>query len=215
MITKTMSTPKVKHIAIAGNIGAGKTTLCTQLGKNFGWDVHYESADNNPYLSDFYVDMQRWSFNLQVYFLNSRYQQILKILDGDKTVIQDRTIYEDAYIFAPNLHDMGLMPSRDFQNYFELFKTMSSQIQPPDLLIYLKASIPTLVEHIQERGRDYEGNMSLDYLKRLNERYENWISSYKEGRLLVINADHIDFMRNPEDMGNIVNQVNGELHGLF
>ena len=214
MITKTMSTPKVKHIAIAGNIGAGKTTLCTQLGKNFGWDVHYESADNNPYLSDFYVDMQRWSFNLQVYFLNSRYQQILKILDGDKTVIQDRTIYEDAYIFAPNLHDMGLMPSRDFQNYFELFKTMSSQIQPPDLLIYLKASIPTLVSHIQARGRDYEGNMSLDYLKRLNERYENWIDTYKEGRL-VISVDDLDFKNNPEDLGKVVDLVRAELHGLF
>ncbi|NET36990.1 MAG: deoxynucleoside kinase [Cyanothece sp. SIO1E1] len=210
-----MSTPKVKHIAIAGNIGAGKTTLCTQLGKNFGWDVHYESADNNPYLSDFYVDMQRWSFNLQVYFLNSRYQQILKILDGDKTVIQDRTIYEDAYIFAPNLHDMGLMPSRDFQNYFELFKTMSSQIQPPDLLIYLKASIPTLVSHIQARGRDYEGNMSLDYLKRLNERYENWIETYKEGRLLVISVDDLDFKNNPEDLGKVVDLVRAELHGLF
>ncbi len=215
MIRKTMSTPKVKHIAIAGNIGAGKTTLCTQLGKNFGWDVHYESADNNPYLSDFYVDMQRWSFNLQVYFLNSRYQQILKILDGDKTVIQDRTIYEDAYIFAPNLHDMGLMPSRDFQNYFELFKTMSSQIQPPDLLIYLKASIPTLVSHIQARGRDYEGNMSLDYLKRLNERYDNWIETYKEGRLLVISVDDLDFKNKAEDLGKVVDLVRAELHGLF
>ncbi|MBX2878084.1 MAG: deoxynucleoside kinase [Saprospiraceae bacterium] len=210
-----MSTPKVKHIAIAGNIGAGKTTLCTQLGKNFGWDVHYESADNNPYLSDFYVDMQRWSFNLQVYFLNSRYQQILKILDGDKTVIQDRTIYEDAYIFAPNLHDMGLMPSRDFQNYFELFKTMSSQIQPPDLLIYLKASIPTLVSHIQARGRDYEGNMSLDYLKRLNERYDNWIDTYEEGRLLVISVDDLDFKNKAEDLGKVVDLVRAELHGLF
>lgn len=210
-----MSIPKVKHIAIAGNIGAGKTTLCTQLGKNFGWDVHYESADNNPYLSDFYMDMQRWSFNLQVFFLNSRYQQILKILNGDKTVIQDRTIYEDAYIFAPNLHDMGLMPSRDFQNYFELFKTMSSQIQPPDLLIYLKASIPTLVSHIQARGRDYEGNMSLDYLKRLNERYESWISTYEEGRLLVISVDDLDFKNNPEDLGQVVDLVRGELHGLF
>lgn len=210
-----MSTPKVKHIAIAGNIGAGKTTLCTQLGKSFGWDVHYESAENNPYLSDFYVDMQRWSFNLQVYFLNSRYQQILKILDGDKTVIQDRTIYEDAYIFAPNLHDMGLMPSRDFQNYFELFKTMSSQIQPPDLLIYLKASIPTLVSHIQARGRDYEGNMSLDYLKRLNERYDNWINTYEEGRLLVISVDDLDFKNQAEDLGKVVDLVRAELHGLF
>lgn len=207
--------PNIKHIAIAGNIGAGKTTLCTQLGKQFHWEVHYESADNNPYLSDFYNDMRRWSFNLQIYFLNSRYQQILKILDGDKTVIQDRTIYEDAYIFAPNLHDMGLMSSRDFQNYFDLFKTMSSQIQPPDLLIYLRASIPTLVAHIQARGRDYEGSMSLDYLKRLNERYENWISGYKEGKLLVINSDDVDFENNPEDLGKIVNDVHAMLHGLF
>lgn len=209
------SPPNIKHIAIAGNIGAGKTTLSEKLGHHFGWDIHYESANDNPYLSDFYDDMQRWSFNLQVFFLNNRYQQVLKILAGDRTVVQDRTIYEDAYIFAPNLHDMGLMSTRDFQNYFDLFKTMSSQIQPPDLLIYLKASISTLVEHIQERGREYEGNMSLDYLKRLNERYENWIGGYNEGKLLVINADQIDFLRNPEDLGDIVNQVNGELHGLF
>ena len=209
------SIPKVKHVAIAGNIGAGKTTLTEQLSKHFGWDVHYESTDDNPYLSDFYNDMQRWSFNLQIFFLNSRYQQVLKILSGDRTVVQDRTIYEDAYIFAPNLHDMGLMSTRDFQNYFQLFKTMSSQIQPPDLLIYLRASIPTLVAHIQDRGRDYEGNMSQDYLKRLNQRYENWISSYKEGRLLIINADDVDFILNPEDLGKILNQVRAELHGLF
>ena len=205
----------IKHIAIAGNIGAGKTTLCTQLGRQFGWDVHYESTDNNPYLSDFYNDMQRWSFNLQIFFLNNRYQQVLKILQGDKTVIQDRTIYEDAYIFAPNLHDMGLMSSRDFENYFSLFKTMSSQIQPPDLLIYLKAGIPTLVDHIQSRGRDYEGSMSLDYLKRLNERYDNWIETYEEGKLLIIHADDIDFKNNPEDVGKVVDMVNAELHGLF
>ncbi len=209
------STPKVKHVAIAGNIGAGKTTLTEQLSKHFGWDVHYESTDDNPYLSDFYNDMQRWSFNLQIFFLNSRYQQVLKILNGDRTVVQDRTIYEDAYIFAPNLHDMGLMSTRDFQNYFQLFKTMSSQIRPPDLLIYLRASIPTLVSHIQERGRDYEGNMSLDYLKRLNQRYENWIGNYKEGRLLIINGDEVDFIHNPEDLGEILNQVRAELHGLF
>lgn len=205
----------IKHVAIAGNIGAGKTTLCTQLGKQFGWDVHYESTDNNPYLSDFYNDMKRWSFNLQIFFLNNRYQQVLKILQGDKTVIQDRTIYEDAYIFAPNLHDMGLMASRDFENYFSLFQTMSSQIQPPDLLIYLKAGIPTLVDHIQSRGRDYEGSMSLDYLKRLNERYDNWIDGYDEGKLLVIHADDIDFKNNPEDVGKVVDMVNAELHGLF
>ncbi len=207
--------PNVKHVAIAGNIGAGKTTLCTQLGKNFSWDVHYESTDNNPYLSDFYNDMHRWSFNLQVYFLNNRYRQILDILNGDKTVIQDRTIYEDAFIFAPNLHDMGLMSTRDFNNYFDLFKLMTSQIQPPDLLIYLKADISTLVSHIQSRGRDYEGSMSLDYLKRLNERYENWISDYKEGNLLIIDANEIDFKNNPEDLGKVVNDVAAQLQGLF
>lgn len=205
----------VKHVAIAGNIGAGKTTLTTQLGKHFGWEVHYEDAENNPYLSDFYNDMHRWSFNLQIYFLNSRYRQVLEIQNGEKTVVQDRTIYEDAHIFAPNLHDMGLMATRDFNNYFDLFKTMSLQVRPPDLLIYLRASIPTLVSHIQSRGRDYEGNMSLDYLKRLNERYENWINQYKEGKLLIINCDEIDFINNPEDLGTIINKVTGELHGLF
>jgi len=206
---------EIKHVAIAGNIGAGKTTLCEKLGKHFGWTVHYESTDNNPYLSDFYVDMKRWSFNLQVYFLNNRYRQILDIHKGDITVIQDRTIYEDAYIFAPNLHDMGLMPTRDFNNYFDLFKLMTSQIQPPDLLIYLKADVSTLVSHIQKRGRDYEGSMSLDYLKSLNERYEKWIADYTEGKLLVIDANNIDFLNNPEDFGKIINQVDGELYGLF
>ena len=206
---------QIKHIAIAGNIGAGKTTLCARLAKHFNWESHFESTDDNPYLADFYNDMKRWSFNLQVYFLNNRYQQVLNILQGDRTVVQDRTIYEDAYIFAPNLHDMGLMTTRDFENYFTLFKTMSSQIQAPDLLIYLKASIPTLVAHIQSRGRDYEGNMSLDYLKRLNDRYEKWISGYDEGKLLIINADEIDFESNPEDMGKVVSLVQRELHGLF
>ena len=196
-------------------MGAGKTTLCEKLGKHFGWTVHYESTDNNPYLSDFYVDMKRWSFNLQVYFLNNRYRQILDIHKGDVTVIQDRTIYEDAYIFAPNLHDMGLMPTRDFNNYFDLFKLMTSQIQPPDLLIYLKADVSTLVSHIQKRGRDYEGSMSLDYLKSLNDRYEEWIAKYDEGNLLVIDANTTDFINNPEDFGKIINQVDGELHGLF
>lgn len=206
---------RIKHVAIAGNIGAGKTTLCTQLGKHFDWDVHYESTENNPYLSDFYMDMQRWSFNLQIYFLHNRYAQILNIHQGERTVVQDRTIYEDAHIFAPNLHDMGLMGKRDFENYMSLFKTMTSQIQAPDLLIYLRASIPTLVNHIQSRGRDYEGSMSLDYLKRLNERYDEWISTYTEGNLLIIDADSVDFKKNPEDLGTVLNQVQAELHGLF
>lgn len=205
----------LKYVAIAGNIGAGKTTLCSLLGKHFEWDVHFESTEDNPYLSDFYTDMKRWAFNLQIYFLNNRYSQILEILQGDRTVVQDRTIYEDAYIFAPNLHHMGLMSKRDFDNYQDLFRTMSSQIQPPDLLIYLRAGIPTLVDHIQSRGREYEGSMSLDYLKKLNERYENWISNYTDGRLLIINSDDLDFANNPEDLGEVLNMVQAELHGLF
>ena len=208
-------TPSVKHIAIAGNIGAGKTTLATQLSKHLNWEVQYEEADNNPYLSDFYHDMQRWSFNLQIFFLNSRYRQVLKIKRGDKTIVQDRSIYEDAHIFAPNLHEMGLMSKRDYDNYFSLFQLMVESITPPDLMIYLKAGVPTLVDHIQARGRDYEGNISIDYLRRLNERYDNWISNYKIGKLLVINSDEIDFINRPEDLGIIVSKVQAELHGLF
>ena len=205
----------LKHIAIAGNIGAGKTTLCEKLAKHYKWDVHYEDANTNPYLSDFYNDMQRWSFNLQIYFLNSRYQQLIEIQNGDSIIIQDRTIYEDAYIFAPNLHDMGLMAKRDFENYFTLFKTMANQVGPPDLMIYLRASISTLVSHIQTRGREYEGNMSLDYLKRLNDKYERWISNYKAGPLLIIESDNLDFKNNVEDFAKIVNMVDTELFGLF
>lgn len=206
---------RIKHIAVAGNIGAGKTTLSSRLAAHYGWEVHFEDTTQNPYLSDFYHDMKRWSFNLQIYFLNSRYKQILNIRAGDKTVIQDRTIYEDAYIFAPNLHEMGLMSQRDFENYFTLFQVMSSQISPPDLLIYLKASIPTLVAHIHARGRVYEGNMSLDYLKRLNEKYEKWISEYKDGPLLIIHADDVDFEQNAEDLGKVVSNVDSQIHGLF
>ena len=206
---------KIKHIAVAGNIGAGKTTLSEMLSNHYDWTVMYEDTNTNPYLSDFYNDMKRWSFNLQIYFLNSRYQQILDIRAGDRTVIQDRTIYEDAYIFAPNLHDMGLMAERDFSNYFELFRLMSTQVAAPDLLIYLQSSIPTLVDHIQKRGRDYEGSMSLDYLKRLNEKYENWIDNYKNGKLLIINVDNLDFKSKPEDFGYVVEKVDKELFGLF
>ena len=206
---------KIKHIAVAGNIGAGKTTLSEMLSNHYDWTVMYEDTNTNPYLSDFYNDMKRWSFNLQIYFLNSRYQQILDIRAGEETVIQDRTIYEDAYIFAPNLHDMGLMAERDFSNYFELFRLMSTQVAAPDLLIYLQSSIPTLVEHIQKRGRDYEGSMSLDYLKRLNEKYENWINNYDSGNLLIINVDNLDFKSNPEDFGFILEKVDKELFGLF
>jgi deoxyadenosine/deoxycytidine kinase len=177
--------------------------------------VHYEDTVNNPYLSDFYEDMQRWSFNLQIYFLNSRFGQILEIRDGQEIIIQDRTIYEDASIFAPNLHEMGLMDKRDFDNYQSLFKLMTTQVKAPDLVIYLKASIPTLVEHIQLRGRDYEGNISLDYLKRLNQKYNDWISGYKEGNLLIVDIDKYDFIKNPEDFGEIVSMIDRELFGLF
>lgn len=205
----------LRHIGIAGNIGSGKTSLTGALGKHYGWDIHYEDTSTNPYLNDFYFDMQRWSFNLQVYFLNSRFQQIVKIQSGDRTTIQDRTIYEDASIFAPNLHEMGLMSTRDFQNYFTLFEIMMSTIRQPDLLIYLKASIPTLVSHIQTRGRDYEGNMSLDYLKKLNQRYDQWIESYQYSPVLIVNADELDFINKPEDLGRIIEMVDGHLGGLF
>jgi len=210
-----MAESKIKHVAIAGNIGAGKTTLSELLSKHYGWEVHFEDTTTNPYLSDFYNDMHRWSFNLQIYFLNSRYRQILEIRNGENTVIQDRTIYEDAEIFAPNLHEMGLMSKRDFENYRDLFQLMVSQVEAPDLLIYLRSTVPTLVSHIQTRGRDYEGSMSLDYLKKLNERYEKWISNYTEGKLLIVETDNLDFKNRKEDFGTIVELVDRELHGLF
>jgi deoxyadenosine/deoxycytidine kinase len=203
------------HIAIAGNIGSGKTTLTRLLSKHYKWEAHFEDVDENPYLNDFYNDMQRWSFNLQIYFLNSRFTQILDIRKSGKTVVQDRTIYEDAHIFAPNLHAMGLMSSRDFDNYFSLFKLMSSLVQPPELLIYLRASVPTLVNQIQKRGRDYENSIRLDYLKRLNERYEAWIGKYDLGKLLVIDVDHLNFGEKNEDLSSIINKIDAEIHGLF
>jgi len=203
------------HIAIAGNIGSGKTTLSGLLAKNFGWQPHYEDVDTNPYLPSFYEDMQRWSFNLQIYFLNSRFRQIVDIRKSGKNVIQDRTIYEDAHIFAPNLHTMNLMTTRDYENYQSLFELMSSFIQPPDLLIYLRADVPTLVRNIQKRGRDYEASIRLDYLKSLNERYENWINGYTEGKLLIFDVDNINFQENPEDLGKIIEGVQANLHGLF
>lgn len=205
----------IKYVGIAGNIGAGKTSLCTMLSKHFNWQVHYEDTDNNPYLMDFYNDMRRWAFNLQIYFLNSRFRQLKHILQGSETVVQDRTIYEDAHIFAPNLHEMGLIEERDFKNYIDLFDNMTTMIEPPDLLIYLRAGIPTLVKHIHERGRDYEGNMSLDYLKKLNKRYEEWIAGYKHGNLLIIDVDDIDFIKNPEDFGMILERIDANLNGLF
>lgn len=203
------------HIAIAGNIGSGKTTLAGLLSKQYAWEAHYEDVDDNPYLNDFYDDMQRWSFNLQIYFLNSRFNQILEIRKSGKTVVQDRTIYEDAYIFAPNLHAMGLMSTRDFENYFTLFNLMSSLIEPPDLLLYLRASVPTLVNQIQKRGRDYENSIRIDYLKRLNERYEAWIESYKLGKLLIVEADSYDFPDNTDHLNIVIDKINAELHGLF
>ncbi|NVO02038.1 MAG: deoxynucleoside kinase [Bacteroidetes bacterium] len=203
------------HLAIAGNIGSGKTTLTGLLSKHYSWDAHFEDVDMNPYLNNFYEDMQRWSFNLQVYFLNSRFRQIIDIRKSGKSVIQDRTIYEDAYIFAPNLHSMGLMTSRDFDNYSSLFELMNSFIQAPDLLIYLRATVPTLVNQIQKRGRDYENSIRLDYLKRLNERYEAWISTYNQGKLLIIDVDNINIPGNPEDLGMVINKIDAEIHGLF
>jgi deoxyadenosine/deoxycytidine kinase len=204
------------HIAVAGNIGSGKTTLTGLLAKHYGWEAQFEDVDDNPYLNDFYEDMQRWSFNLQIYFLNSRFSQIVKIRqEEDITTIQDRTIYEDAFIFAPNLHSMGLMTTRDFENYFALFNLMSSLIQPPDLLIYLRASIPTLVNQIQNRGRKYEDNIRLDYLKHLNERYEAWIETYSLGKLLIIDADNYNFPAKPEDLSVVIDKINANLHGLF
>ena len=203
------------HIAIAGNIGSGKTTIAGLLAKHFGWEPHYEDVDENPYLNDFYEDMQRWSFNLQIYFLNSRFNQILEIRKSGNTIIQDRTIYEDAFIFAPNLHAMGLLSTRDFDNYSTLFNLMSSLIQPPDLLLYLRASVPTLVNQIQKRGRKYETSIRIDYLKRLNERYEAWIDTYKLGKLLIIEADDYDFPTNTEHLRVIIDKINAEIHGLF
>ena len=214
-----MKAPANMHIAVSGNIGSGKTTLAGLLAKHYKWTTQYEDADNNPYLNDFYEDMQRWSFNLQVFFLNSRFQQVIEIRKNKKTIIQDRTIYEDANIFAPNLHSMGLMTTRDFENYIGLFNLMQTMVQPPDLLIYLRASIPTLVEQIQKRGREYEKAIRLDYLQRLNERYEAWITKYteahKNSRLLIIDIDDNKFSEKKEDLGKIVRKIDAELNGLF
>lgn len=206
---------KPKHIAVAGNIGAGKTTLTEALSKHYKWIPQFEDVANNPYLNDFYDDMPRWSFNLQIYFLNSRLNQLLEIERGTETIIQDRTIYEDAKIFAPNLHDMGLMSKRDFENYYQFFQTLESMVKPPDLLIYLQASVPTLVGQIQKRGREYEENIRLDYLKKLNEYYNKWTGSYNEGPILIINVDKNNFAENEEDLGEIINKIDAQFFGLF
>ncbi|MBO3097186.1 deoxynucleoside kinase [Gelidibacter pelagius] len=203
------------HVAIAGNIGAGKTTLTKLLAKHYRWEPQLEDVVDNPYLDDFYNQMERWSFNLQVYFLNSRFRQVLQIRESGKDIIQDRTIYEDSHIFAPNLHAMGLMTNRDFENYRALFELMESFVQGPDLLIYLRSSIPNLVKQIHSRGREYENSISIDYLSRLNERYEAWIHGYNKGKLLIIDVDNLDFVSNPEDLGSIITTIDAEIHGLF
>jgi deoxyadenosine/deoxycytidine kinase len=205
----------LRHIAICGNIGSGKTTLAEKLAKHYGWLALYEAVDKNPYLRDFYHDMPRWAFHLQIYFLNSRFQQINQIQTNGKITIQDRTIYEDAYIFASNLHRSGYISERDYQSYLDIFNSMIGFVQPPDLLIYLKADTPKLVKQIEKRGRDYEYAMSLDYLKKLNTHYENWISQYKLGKLLIIDVNHLDFVERIDDFAFIINKIDLELNNLF
>ena len=202
------------HIAIAGNIGAGKTTLTKLLAKHYKWEAQLEDVVDNPYLDDFYNQMERWSFNLQVYFLNSRFRQVIQIRESGKNIIQDRTMYEDAHIFAPNLHAMGLMTNRDFKNYSSLFSLMESTVQPPDLLIYLRSSIPNLVNQIHKRGREYENSISIDYLSRLNERYEAWIHKFQKGRLLIINVDDLDFVEKSVDLNDIITKIDSEIKTL-
>ena len=199
------------HIAISGNIGAGKTSLTELLSKHYGWEAHYEDVIDNPYLDDFYNHMERWSFNLQIYFLKSRFEQLLKIKNINNVIVQDRTIYEDAHIFAPNLKSMGLMNQRDFKNYQELFELMESQIQGPDLLIYLRSNIPNLVNKIHKRGREYENSISIDYLSRLNERYEAWTSTYDKGNIIKIDVDELDFVENKEYLKLIIAKVDDEI----
>ena len=203
------------HIAVAGNIGSGKTTLTNMLSNHYGWRPHFEAVDDNPYLADFYNDMQRWSFNLQIYFLNTRFKDVVEILKSEETVIQDRTIYEDACICAKNLHKMGLMSTRDFENYNSLFSLMLSLVKPPDLLIYLRSSVPNLVNHIQKRGREYEAGIRLDYLQGLNNLYEKWIENYKDGKLLIVDVDEVRFEENPKDFSYIINNIDAQLHGIF
>lgn len=215
MASKSPSKLATQHIAVAGNIGSGKTTLTGMLAKHYKWKPHFEDVEHNPYLVDFYEDMHRWSFNLQIYFLNNRIKHLIEIRKGTETVIQDRTIFEDAYIFAPNLFDMGLMTNRDFENYTSFFQNLKTLVQPPDLLIYLKASIPTLVDQIQKRGRDYEENIRLDYLKRLNGFYNKWIESYTDGPLLVIDVDNCNFAEKELDFADVVRKIDAQIHGLF
>lgn len=209
-----MENNQKKYIAIAGNIGAGKSSLTALLGKNFGWQAYYESVDDNPYLSDFYDDMRRWSFNLQIYFLSSRFQHQKILMEADHSIVQDRTIYEDVEIFAKNLHRMGLMSDRDYKNYCSLFGEMVSYLKAPDLLIYLRAEVPTLVRQIQKRGREYENTIRIEYLERLNSLYEEWIESYDKDKL-IIDTDNLDFVNNKEDLGKVITLIEQRLYGLF
>lgn len=202
------------HIAVAGNIGAGKTTLTEMLAKRYGWKAHFEPVNNNPYLEEYYKDMKRWSFNIQIYFLSKRFKDVVEISKSKDTIIQDRTIFEDARIFAPNLHDMGLMSDCDFDNYIDLFDLMVSLVRLPDLLIYIRSSVPTLVDHIERRGREYEKGIRIDYLKGLNDRYEKWIDGYK-GNLMVVDGDRLHFQENIEDFRKITDRIDSELYGLF
>ncbi|MBR5656015.1 MAG: deoxynucleoside kinase [Prevotella sp.] len=202
------------HIAIAGNIGSGKTTLTRMLAKRYGWTPRFEPVDNNPYLADFYQDMKRWSFNLQIYFLSKRFKEVVEIAQSKEYIIQDRTIFEDARIFAPNLHDQGLMSDRDFENYSDLFDLMMSLVKLPDLMIYIRSSIPTLVAQIQKRGREYERSIRIDYLQGLEERYERWISTYA-GPLIIVDGDHLRFEASPQDFKQITDQIDAKLFGLF
>ncbi len=203
------------HIAIAGNIGSGKTTLTRMLSEHYHWTPKYEPVDFNPYLADFYNDMERWSFNLQIYFLNKRFRDVVDISKSKEVIVQDRTIYEDACIFAPNLHSMGLMSTRDFENYSALFDLMVSLVKAPDLLIYLRSSIPNLVNNIQKRGREYENSIRIDYLTGLHERYESWISGYKDGKLLILDVDKLNFEENKNDFNSVADKIDAQIHGLF
>ncbi|RUA29640.1 MAG: deoxynucleoside kinase [Bacteroidetes bacterium] len=206
---------QLKHIAIAGNIGAGKTTLANKLSHHYGWKTEFEAVEDNPYLVDFYKDMKQWAFHLQVYFLNSRLRQVKRIRESEHTVVQDRSIYEDCYVFAKNLHESGNMSDRDYHNYLELFDSMAAVITPPDLLIYLRADIPKLVGQIEKRGRDYEETIRIEYLKNLNKHYEAWVKQYDIGKLIIIDVNQLDYLNNVEDFALIVSKIDTEVHGLF